>query len=116
MTKITLIATALLVATTAAASAHSSNNSNRIDARQDRQNDAIELGRQTGAITWREGLKLRKEQREIAETEAQFKADGKLSKGERQVLKRMQDDAASHIKNEAHDGWHRPNWLPRVGR
>jgi uncharacterized protein HemX len=112
--KIALIAAAVLVATTAGASAHSSKYD--VDARQERQADAIERGRETGAITWKEGLKLKKEQREIAETEAQFRADGRLSKGERQILKNMQDEAATHIASEKQDGWRRPWWLPRVGR
>src|SRR5712691_722241 len=56
MNKIALIATGLLIATSAAASAHS------IDATRDRQADRIEHGRQTGRITWTEGLRLRAEQ------------------------------------------------------
>ena len=46
MNKIALIATGLLVATSAAASAHD------IDATRDRQADRIEQGRETGRITW----------------------------------------------------------------
>lgn len=114
ITKTSFIVAALLIATTAGASAHSTKYN--VDARQDRQADAIERGRETGAITWKEGLKLKKEQREIAETEAQFRADGRLSKGERQILKNLQDEAASHIAEEKQDGWKRPSWLPRVGR
>lgn len=114
MKKLAFIAATALLASTAVASAHS--RSNDVNARQDRQAIAIEEGRKNGTITWREGLKLQKEQREIAATEAQFRADGRLSKSERQTLKSMQDEAAANIAHEKHDGWKRPAFLPRVGR
>ena len=77
MNKIALIATGLLIATSAAASANS------IDATKDRQADRIEHGRETGKITWTEGLKLRAEQSRIARTEAKYEAKGYLTKSER---------------------------------
>ena len=46
---------------------------NSIDNRQARQADRIEQGRQTGSVTWTEGIKLRAEQRKIARTEAKLK-------------------------------------------
>jgi hypothetical protein len=110
MNKIVLVATSLLVAGTAAASAAS------IDGTQYRQGKRIEQGRETGKITWREGLKLRAEQNKIARKEAEFKSDGWLSTSEKRKLKVMQKDASEHIANEKHDGWKRAWWLPRVGR
>ena len=62
-TKILFAAAAIVAATTATASAHSVR---KIDRSLDRQAETIEQGRRTGQITWREGLKLRAEQREIA--------------------------------------------------
>jgi|SRR5258707_692918 hypothetical protein len=110
MNKIALIATTLLIATTAGASAAS------IDATKDRQADRIERGRETGKITWTEGLKLRAEQRRIASKEAAFRSDGHLSTSERKKLKGMQNNASEHIADEKSDGWRRAWWLPRVGR
>lgn len=110
MNKTALIAAGLLVATTAAASAHS------IDATQERQANRIEQGRETGKITWTEGLKLRAEQKRISRTEASYKADGYLSKSERRNLRDMQESAAENIAHEKNDHWRRAWWLPRFGR
>jgi hypothetical protein len=110
MNKIALIATGLLIATSAAASANS------IDTTKDRQADRIEHGRETGKITWTEGLRLRAEQRRIARTEAEYEAKGYLTKSERRDLRDRQDTAAEHISEEKNNGWRRIWWLPRVGK
>ena len=60
MTRIAIIAAGVLIVSTAAASAHAP----RYDA-DARQAQAIEAGRQSGSITWREGR--RRNQREIAD-------------------------------------------------
>ena len=108
--KVLLIATSLLVASTAVASAAS------VDAVESRQAKRIEYGRESGKITWTEGLKLRAEQNKIARTEAEFYSDGYLSASERRTLRVMQGDASEHIAQEKHDGWRRAWWLPRFGR
>lgn len=113
MSKAAFIATGLLIATSASAFAGPSRAD--IDAREQRQLGRIEQGRQDGSITWTEGLKLRAEQKRIAETEARLMADGRLSKQERRVLDRMQDEAARHITDEASDSQRR-RFLPRFGR
>jgi hypothetical protein len=113
MTKIGFIAAGVLIATTAAASAHPRYNA---DARQARQAGAIEAGRQSGSITWREGRRLRREQREIADVKSYFREDGVLTRRERHVLHRLQNRAAYHIAAERGDRWRRAWWLPRVGR
>jgi hypothetical protein len=110
MNKIALITAGLLIATTAGASAAS------IDARKDRQAERIEQGRETGKITWTEGLKLRGEQNRIAKVEANYRDDGYLSTSERRKLRAMQDNASEHIAEEKSDGWRRAWWLPRFGR
>ena len=84
--------------------------------RQDSQANRIEQGRKTGKITWTEGLKLRAEQKRIANKEAQFKSDGYLSKSERRQLRYLQNDAAEHIADEKSDARRRAWWLPRVGK
>jgi hypothetical protein len=110
MKKIALIATGVLIATTAGAYANS------IDDTRDRQSDRIEHGRQTGKITWTEGLRLRAEQKRIARTQSAYEDKGYLTKSERRTLKNMQSDAAEHISEEKSNGWSRIWWLPRVGK
>ena len=109
MKNVGLIATTLLIATTAAASAHS------VDSAQAHQAKRIEQGRQTGKITWTEGVKLRAEQNRIARLEAEFRSDGYLSPSERRKLRLFQKEASEHIAKERSDGWRRAWWLPRVG-
>ena len=88
-----------------------------IDERQARQAQAIERGRQTGKITWREGRQLRKEQSEIAKLEARFRAnDGRIDLSEHRVLHRMLDEARQNIRSERRDGLRRWSGLPRFGK
>lgn len=105
---VTLVA---LAATASGAAAHT-----RVDARQAKQWDRIQNGRDNGTITWREGLKLRREQAQIARTEAQFKADGRLTHDEKRALNQLQNTANHNISRQASDGWYRAWWLPRFGR
>ncbi len=110
--RIGFIATSVLVATTIGASAHEQ----AYDKRQLNQLGRIEAGRQTGEITWREGLKLRAEQRRISALESHFLADGRLDKRERRILRAQRNAADEHIWSQDNDGWRRSPWLPRVGR
>jgi hypothetical protein len=105
-----LIAFAALAATSTLALAHSN------DARQSEQRDWIQDGRNNGTITWREGIKLRREQANINRIEAQMRSDGRLSRDEKRTLHGLQDQAQNDIVRESNDGWRRPWWLPRFGR
>lgn len=109
MTKIFLAAATALIATTAVASAHS------VDRVQERQANRIEHGRETGQITWREGLKLRAEQRRINKVKKELASDGYLSRRDRKKVHALQREASKHIAHEKHDGWRRAWWLPRFG-
>lgn len=114
MTAKILIATAaILVAATTTASAHSAR---PIDRTLDHQAAKIEKGRQTGQITWREGRKLRAEQRRIEHLRSDYLADGNLTGREYRDLRHRQEKAAWNIINEKYDGWRRWRFLPRVGR
>ena len=115
MKKIVLISTGLLIATSAAALAHTPSRAS-IDDREQRQLGRIEQGRQTGSITWTEGLKLRAEQRRIAQTEAALAADGRLTKSDRRLVNDLQNDANHSIHAESNDRRQRLWWLPRFGR
>ena len=114
MTIKSALALSLLVLTPALAATEASANS--ASARQTYQLGEIERGRQTGAITWREGLKLRKEQREIAKVEANLKSDGHLSKRDRRKLNKLQTSANQNIADKATNRWHRAWFMPRFGR
>lgn len=108
--------TVALIAFTALVTSSTLALADRVDQRQSNQLNRIEAGRHNGAITWREGLKLRREQALIARTEAQYKADGRVTRDEKQALNQLQDNASNHIVREQHDGWRRAWWLPRFGR
>jgi len=111
--KIFFATATLILAATSAANAHPIR---PIDRTLDQQEAKIEQGRQTGQITWREGRKLRAEQRQIESLRADYLSDGKLTGREYRDLRRRQEKAAWNIINEKYDGWRRLRFLPRVGR
>ena len=110
MTKFGTLAIGFLMLAPAAASA------NVIEDRRTEQAGMIERGRENGSITWLEGLKLRKEQREVARVENELSADGRLSHQDRKYLHNLQNKAEDDIASKSSNGWSRPSWLPRVGR
>jgi hypothetical protein len=110
MNKLILATATALIGMSVAASAAS------VGQRQEYQADRIEQGRKTGKITWREGIKLRAEQKRIANKKNEYKSDGYLSQYERNKLRNMQNKASEHISDEKTDGWKRASWLPRVGK
>jgi hypothetical protein len=87
-----------------------------VDKRLANQADRIEDGRRDGSITWTEGRKLRREQRDISGLKNEFLADGHLSRRESRVLRHKQELASWNIISEKHDRRRRLWWLPRVGR
>ncbi len=107
------LTTAFVVSGALGASAHSVK---PVEKRQAIQSERIEDGRRDGSITWLEGKKLRKEQREIQALKNDFLDDGHLTKRESRVLKWKQKEASANIYTEKHDGRRRLWWLPRVGR
>lgn len=118
MTKIGFIAVvgSLAALSAAVAGPAAAWNRDNVDERQARQDYRIEQGRRDGSITWTEGLKLRAEQRRIAQLESRFRSDGYLSTYERRTLAALQNGASKHIRYERHDSRDRPSWLPRLGR
>jgi hypothetical protein len=102
------LAAAVLVSSTVVASAHSAED------RSIEQRLAIEKGRQTGSITWVEGLRLRSEQKKINQVESTLNSDGRLSAKDKRVLRTLQDEAEAHIVSEESDG-RRRRFLPRIG-
>lgn len=110
MLRLATLVAGLVIIGTITADAHSN------EARIEEQAAEIEAGRRNGTITWREGRELRKEQTAIAEAKETLEADGHLSRADKHVLFKMQDEAEEHIREEETDSWRRPWWLPRFGR
>jgi hypothetical protein len=74
-----------------------------VDQREDRQQKRIEHGIAKGYLTPSEVSKLQKMEQEIADTEASFKSDGKLTRKEHKQLREMLNDASVQIWAEKHD-------------
>ncbi|MEQ8825836.1 MAG: hypothetical protein RIC14_15830 [Filomicrobium sp.] len=109
----TVMAGSVLAASIVPVSAHYDG----IDVRQARQAESIERGRVSGKITWREGRKLRREQRRIKALERRYRDHkGRLTRKERRILHRLLDQARRNIRLEKHDGYRRLSGLPRIGR
>lgn len=120
MTKLILAAAIGLVASTGIASAHDGYSSSygygygtgsQIDSRQAYQANRIEAGRRSGEITRSEYRQLQAEQARIRQLEAQAKRDGHIDPWEAARIRRAQNEASQHIREEASDaqrrGWRR---------
>jgi hypothetical protein len=86
----------------AQAQAHGPNDPG-IQQRMDHQENRIEQGVQSGALTPRETGRLEGEQAKIQQTEERMKSDGKLTGNERERLTIMQNKAGQDIYNQKHD-------------
>ncbi|HKO89296.1 MAG TPA: hypothetical protein VJU83_12370 [Burkholderiales bacterium] len=74
-----------------------------VDARQRQQQNSIAAGVRSGELTKKEAEILRVEQRQIAQEEAAYKRDGRLTSRERAELQRELDEAERHIRGEKND-------------
>ena len=74
-----------------------------IDMRQQRQEQRIEQGQASGALTKRENRHLEHQQAHIGRAEDKAKADGKVTAGERKHLQAMQNRASRNIHHQKHD-------------
>ena len=111
--KVVIVAASILGVSASVALAHPTSG---IEDRIAHQAYKIEAGRQSGAITWFEGLRLRAEQRHIKRVFERYLADGKFTGPEYRDVGNMQRDAQDNIDHEMNDGWRRLSGLPRVGR
>jgi hypothetical protein len=111
--KRTILAAALLLGSTAIASAHDWGGyfASDIDARRANQMRRIEDGRRSGQLNWREYRYLKGEQAQIAADERRAKSDGYVSPSERRHLNRELDQASRDIRRLKHNdevaGWRR---------
>jgi hypothetical protein len=118
MTKLILAAALGLVASTSIASAYDGHrygyghgSGSQIDRRQTYQAARIESGVRSGEITRSEYRRLQAEQAHIRQLEAQAKRDGHIDTWEAARIRRAQNEASQHIREEASDaqrrGWRR---------
>ena len=75
----------------------------RVDQREAKQQARIDAGVASGQLNAKETNRLDKQQARIAGAEANAKADGTVTKGERHHLHRMQDRASKNIAAQKHD-------------
>jgi hypothetical protein len=78
-------------------------NTPRVDQRENKQNARIQQGVSSGQLNARETYRLDKQQAAIHQTQANAKADGKVTRAERKRLARMQNRASRNIYNQKHD-------------
>jgi hypothetical protein len=75
----------------------------RIDKRQERQDDRIERGIETGELTKKETRRLDKGQEHIDDLEDKALDDGKVTKREQKRINKAQDKQGQRIYNQRHD-------------
>jgi hypothetical protein len=101
--KTLIAASGLAAALAASAQPFAGYDLHEIDARQARQAERIERGIERGQITREEARMLRREQRTVAHFEAQYKADGFVSRDERRELTKLLDRVDDRIRLARHD-------------
>ena len=74
-----------------------------IDKRQANQEQRIDKGIASGALTQRETKRLEREQTAINKVEDKANADGTVTKAERRRLTKMQNHASKDIYKQKHD-------------
>lgn len=103
MSKIALAICVTVAAALFAGSAFAGTNDPRIDRRQEKQEQRIEQGVQSGALTPKEAGRLEAQQARIAQEEARMKADGNLTRAERAKLTHDQNRASKAIYRKKHN-------------
>jgi hypothetical protein len=78
-------------------------NTPRIDKRQDRQERRIEKGAKSGHLTRKEAARLEKGQARVQKMEHKAVADGKVTKKEKARIEKAQDRQSKKIYREEHD-------------
>ena len=74
-----------------------------IDKRAANEQARIANGVNSGALKPGETVKLEKQQARINNAEAKAKADGKVTKGERKHLRKMENNASKNIYKKKHN-------------
>ena len=79
-----------------------------INKHQQNQRQRIHQGVKSGELTRRETARLREEQRDIRRDERLARSDGKVSAGERKIIRHEQRKASRDIYKQKHDAQKRP--------
>ncbi len=85
--------------------AFSKENGMRIHDRLIRQQQRIEHGIDNGTLNRKEAKKLKREQRKIRKLVRTFRSDGRLSRAERNKIKKKLDVAGDRIWKLKHNDW-----------
>jgi hypothetical protein len=75
----------------------------KVDAREVKQDARIQQGVASGELNAKETYRLEKQQANVNRAEANAKADGNVTKGERKHLNHMQNKASKNIHHQKHD-------------
>jgi len=82
---------------------------NQVEMDQERR---IQQGLYSGRLTPEEFRRLENQQARIRSTEAQMRADGRLTRGEKTQLAQMQERANQNIYRAKHNNYGPANWRP----
>ncbi|MBI4989923.1 MAG: hypothetical protein HZC23_14000 [Rhodocyclales bacterium] len=88
----------------------------RIDQRQANQQQRIDQGAQSGALTDREAARLEKGQANVQKMEDKAAADGTVTAREKARIERAQDRQSRRIARQKHDRQHDYNHDGKVDR
>lgn len=102
-----LLATGLLCV--AAAAQAQTPAEQRIDKRQQNQEQRIDQGVKSGQLTPREARRMERQQARVDRQEQRALADGKVNKREAARIERHQDRTSRHIRHQKHDRQARPS-------
>ncbi len=88
----------------------------RIDQRQANQQQRIDQGTQSGALTDREAARLEKGQANVQKMEDKAAADGKVTAKEKVRIEKAQDRQSKRIARQKHDRQHDYNHDGKLDR
>jgi hypothetical protein len=104
--KLKNIAATLLVSALALPALAQTTSTPRIDQRQANQQQRIDQGVQSGALTQREAARLQQGQEHVQNLENKAVADGKVTAKERARIEHAQDVQSRRIYRQKHDRQH----------
>lgn len=114
--KLKTIAAALMVSALALPALAQTTSTPRIDQRQANQQQRIDQGVQSGALTNREADRLEHGQANVQKMEDKATADGKVTAKEKVHIEKAQDRQSRRIAREKHDRQHDFNHDGRIDR
>lgn len=114
--KIKYLVATLLVSALALPALAQTTSTPRIDQRQANQQQRIDQGVQSGALTDREAARLEKGQAHVQKVEDKAAADGKVTVKERARIEQAQDQQSKRIHRQKHDRQHDLNHDGRMDR